>query len=68
MVKEIIKVLIALGLFCVLMGILFRLYGSVYILPIIHVTPDAALRFANTVFLIAISLGIYELVKKKKDE
>ena len=65
MIKEVIKVLIAFGLFCMLISILFRFYSGLYVVPVINVTPDAVLRFANTIFLVAISLGIYELLKTK---
>jgi hypothetical protein len=67
MIKEVIKLLIAFGLFCLLISILFRFYAGLYVVPLINVTPDAALRFTNTIFLIAISLGVYELVKTKRE-
>ncbi len=66
MIKDVIKVLIAFGLFCVLISILFRFYTGLYIVPVINVTPDAMLRFADTIFLAAISLGVYDLVKPKE--
>ncbi len=66
MIKEFIKVLIAFGLFCLLISILFRFYSGLYVVPVIKVTPNAALRIANSIFLVAISLGVYELLKTKK--
>jgi hypothetical protein len=67
MIKETIKVLIALGVFSVFISILFRFYTALYVIPLIKVTPDALLRFANSLFLFAISLGVYELVDKKSE-
>ena len=70
MIKDVIKVLIAVGIFCLFLSILFRFYSELYVVPIVNVTPDALLRFTNSIFLIAISLGVYELVdnKDKKDK
>lgn len=66
MIKDVIKVLIAFGIFCLFLSILFRFYSELYVVPVIKVTPDALLRFTNSLFLIAISLGVYELVDRKK--
>jgi hypothetical protein len=65
MMKETIKVLIAFGIFCLFISILFRFYTALYVIPLIKVTPDALLRFTNSIFQIAISLGIYELINQK---
>ncbi len=50
MIKDLMKLLIVFGVFCVLIGILFRFYAGLYVVPFVQVTPDAVLRFSNTVF------------------
>jgi len=57
------------SVFCLLIAGLFRLFQTIYIVPVVYVSPDAAMRFANSMLLFGVAFGFYVLaIRRRKDK
>ena len=60
--KQAVKGCVYFGIFCLIISVIFRLSGAGYIVPVIRVSASSMLSFTSTIFLMAIALGVFELL------
>jgi hypothetical protein len=60
--KLVVKCCVYFGMLCLIVSVIFRLIGEGYVVPVIRVSAPSMLNFSSAVFLMAIALGVAELV------